>query len=627
MWIQKKFQSVGEAIREKLHGYLNNEGDEKKKGFSHFVNGLKSFWDIIEDQKKAFRLIFFLVLGVASLSMVQPVIVKFIFDVMQGAYDTKQIPGMFFVYMAIFTIVGLVRNSLHSNWFQKKLLFELIDFETLMPVRAQKKLFELSMGFHTKENTGKTISKITSGCSKLLQIQMDLFWGLIPNFLYILVSVIVFFAINWIIGLIYVIFLAYIVKMQLKIARDFSNCWKEFQDLKEEADGVLTESVLNMRTVKSYNREAWELARHKEIRRKMHKVDLQSSYGIEARFHSLAHVLTFTYVGTTIAAFVAIIMGEATFGTAAFVVVTSGQMINNAWEISHSYRNILRNLTAVDHMAKLLKVDEIIEEIENPITFEEGITKVEFKNVWFRYSENDPFILKGLDLEINKNEMIAFVGKSGNGKSTILNLLSRFYDVTSGQILVNGVDIRMLKISWIRTQFAVVDQRVGIFEGPISMNVRYAYPNATDEEVKEALMAAQLQQVLENSERFEQGIETLVGERGLQLSGGEAQRVGIARAYLALLHGAEFLVLDESTASLDTPTEQKFQNAVKQIRSEMKFTIISIAHRIQTIQDSDLINVVKDGVIEESGSHIELLKLNGVYSELVAGNSQLQATY
>lgn len=594
----------------------------EEKNLKYFVKGLQTLWTMFEHRQKIFKTISLLVLFISGINLISPILWKYIFDIMQVVSQQHYLPVKFYWLIGILVTIGFVRNYIHSNKFQKKFLYQLIDIETNLPLRAHKKLLSLPMSYHTRENTGKKAAKVQDGCRKSNEIIMDMIWGILPNGLYILVSIIALIVISPVLGIIFGGLLAIVFHTLLRIARDNADAWEQYQKLKESAEGIMAETCMNMGTVKSYCREEWELERHRKIRKKMFDLDIVASFKIEKDFLGLSNILFVTYIVTGVLGVQFILWGYATWGTVVFVTMIAGQAMNNTWQIVHNYRNVMRNMAGVDRLSELLNVTESIDKGTANMIPGQPIQVIEFKDVDFRYSEDSAYVLKDFSLKLPMNKMIAFVGHSGNGKSTLMNLVRRFYDVSGGQIFVDGIDIRDIDVSWLRKQFAVVEQKVGIFEGTIAFNVAYGYPDASQESIEQALRAAQLHDVLSNAKRFKDGINTEVGERGIQLSGGEAQRVGIARAYLALLHGAKYLVLDEATASLDRPTESLFQKAVETIRREMDITILAIAHRIRTIQDADVINVVAHGKVIEKGTHSTLLKQHGVYAELVADDKR-----
>ena len=232
---------------------------------------------------------------------------------------------------------------------------------------------------------------------------------------------------------------------------------------------------------------------------------------------------------------------------------------------------------------------------------------VELRNVSFGYDPDVP-ILKGLNLDIKPGEVIAFVGPSGAGKSTLVNLVPRFYDVTGGKILVDGLDIADVKVKSLRNSIGMVLQDNILFTGTIKENILYGRPGATDEEIVEAAVAANAHGFIED---LPDGYETEIGERGTKLSGGQKQRLAITRAFL---RDPRILILDEATSALDSESEKLIQNALNRLM--VGRTTLIIAHRLSTIMHADKIVAMKDGRIEEVGSHTDLLAKRGLYDHL-----------
>ena len=230
-----------------------------------------------------------------------------------------------------------------------------------------------------------------------------------------------------------------------------------------------------------------------------------------------------------------------------------------------------------------------------------------FRNVEFSY-DGERKILKDINFELKSGHSIALVGPSGSGKSTIANLIPRLYDVNNGKITLDGVDVRALDLAWLRDKIGIVSQETYLFNGTIRENLLYAKPDATDEEIMEACKKANIEDFILNQEN---GLDTMVGNRGLKLSGGEKQRLSIARV---LLKDPALLIFDEATASLDSISEKKIQDAINPIIDSR--TSILIAHRLSTILAADEILVIRDGVIAERGVHADLVKAGGTYAEL-----------
>ena len=249
-------------------------------------------------------------------------------------------------------------------------------------------------------------------------------------------------------------------------------------------------------------------------------------------------------------------------------------------------------------------------EIENdphPVTPTKVSGEVEFRHVSFRYEPDRP-ILKDINFRLDKGKCFAIVGPSGSGKSTLINLIPRLYDVDGGEVRFDGVDVRRLDLAFLRRNIGIVSQETYLFNGTIRDNLLYAKPDATEEELIDACKQANIYDFISNQEA---GLDTMVGNRGLKLSGGEKQRISIARI---LLKDPALMIFDEATSALDSISEQKIQEAIEPLIQSR--TSILIAHRLSTILAADEILVIKDGEIAERGSHNELVGLGGVYTQL-----------
>lgn len=261
---------------------------------------------------------------------------------------------------------------------------------------------------------------------------------------------------------------------------------------------------------------------------------------------------------------------------------------------------------------EILEEDNDISDTENAVSLDiKG--DIEFKNVYFGYKTYNP-VLKDVSFSIKQGEMIGIVGHSGVGKSTLINLVMRLYDATSGQVLIDGTDVRDISQNSLRSQVGVVLQETYLFSGTVLDNIRYAKPDASFEEIVNAAKTANCHDFIT---RMPDGYNTVVGERGYNLSGGERQRIAIARA---ILHDPKILILDEATASLDTQTEKQIQDALDRLIKGR--TTIAIAHRLSTLANADRLIVLKKGRVAEIGTHTELLQSKGVYYELVMAQKQ-----
>ncbi len=271
-------------------------------------------------------------------------------------------------------------------------------------------------------------------------------------------------------------------------------------------------------------------------------------------------------------------------------------------------RRIQQSIAASDRIFELLESEDVLIESPNPVVLDSFNEKIEFSNVSFSYGEGSPFNIEPFSLTINKGDLVAFVGDTGSGKTTIANLLARFYDPGSGSISLDGNDLRNIEIASLRSKIGIVTQETILFNDTVAYNISYGLESAADEEIKNAAMLA-------NAHEFiiaePEGYNRIVGEKGFRLSGGERQRIAIARA---ILRDPDILILDEATSALDTATEQLIQEALDRLMGNR--TVFAIAHRLSTVKNATCIYVMEGGKIVEFGAHDELLGLKGKYCKL-----------
>ena len=272
------------------------------------------------------------------------------------------------------------------------------------------------------------------------------------------------------------------------------------------------------------------------------------------------------------------------------------------------YNEISTNIPSIGRIFEILDETPDITDKENCVEFEEFKDNIIFENVDFHYKDNDEKILKNINLVAKKGETIALVGNSGGGKSTLVNLIPRFFDVSSGSVEIDGINVKDYEIKSLRKKIGIVPQETFLFGGTILENIRYGNHHATVEEVIEAAKKANAHEFIE---KLEESYETEIGERGIKLSGGQKQRISIARA---ILENPQILILDEATSALDNESEQLVQDALEKLMKGK--TTFVIAHRLSTIINSDKIVVIQQGEIKETGTHEELIEKAGIYEAL-----------
>ena len=303
-----------------------------------------------------------------------------------------------------------------------------------------------------------------------------------------------------------------------------------------------------------------------------------------------------------------ILDGDSSLSAAGFIsyIVVFSQIISPIKSFAQGYFNIKKGIASADRIFEFMDEDEVITEKENAIEIKDFKDEIRYQDVTFRYEKDD--VLKDVNLKIPKGKVIALVGESGGGKSTLADLLPRFYDVCEGNIVIDGHDIRDYKISDLRGLMGIVTQESILFNDTVFNNIAFGMENVSKEAVVEAAKIANAHGFIME---MEQGYDTYIGDRGMNLSGGQRQRLSIARA---VLKNPPILILDEATSSLDTESERLVQDALSKVMSQR--TSIVIAHRLSTIQHADEIIVMQKGHIIERGKHEELIALNGVYKKL-----------
>ncbi len=469
-------------------------------------------------------------------------------------------------------------------------------------------MHELSLRFHLERRTGGLSRIIERGTKGIETIVRFVILNTLPTILeFALVTGIFAFAYGWR----YVAVVAVTVGVYLwftVIASDWRiTIRREQNESDTDANTKAIDSLLNFETVKYFNNERMEAERFDHSMARYEKAATKGwvslgwlNFGQGAIFG----------LGTTAAMVLSareVMAGTQTVGDFVFINTMLLQLSVPLNFIGFIYREVRQGLTDIEQMFDLLDVPQEVVDRPNAHALRVGDGRVEFRDVHFAYDPARP-ILKGVSFEVPAGKTVAIVGPSGAGKSTVSRLLFRFYDIQQGAILVDGQDVRDVTQATLRHAIGMVPQDTVLFNDTIAYNIRYGRTAASEAEVLQAAAQAQIADFIE---RLPEGFRTMVGERGLKLSGGEKQRVAIART---LLKGPPILILDEATSALDTHTEQEIQAALDEA-SRGRTTIV-IAHRLSTVIGADEILVLKDGLIVERGTHAELLSIDGLYASM-----------
>ena len=495
---------------------------------------------------------------------------------------------------------GELRDAIFARVGQRAL--RSLALETFEHIHA------LSLRYHISRKTGglsRIIERGVKGVDFLLRFML---FSIIPLLIELtLVATILFIVFDvWYLAVILVTITLYIwftftvSEWRLKVRQEMNR-----QDT--DANQKAIDSLLNFETVKYFNAEKVEAARYDSSMRLYEAAALKTSYSLSFLNFGQAFLITSGLVTVMVMAAFGVQSGDLTVGDFVLVNAYMIQITMPLNFLGTVYREIRQALVDMSEMFDLLEQPPEVTDDENAydLVVREGL--IDFKDITFGYEKNR-VILKNFNLSVGAGQNIAIVGTSGSGKSTIGRLLFRFYDTNKGALFIDGVDIKEVTQSSLHSAIGIVPQDTVLFNDTIYYNIAYGNTEASYDKVIEAARAAKIHEFIAN---LPDGYDTTVGERGLKLSGGEKQRVGIART---LLKNPPILLLDEATSSLDTETEKCIQDSLNEMLEDR--TVITIAHRLSTIVKSDLIVVLENGEIVEQGTHIELLDLKRRYSKM-----------
>ena len=482
----------------------------------------------------------------------------------------------------------------------------------LRDLRAQlyKKVVSLPIGFFTEERKGDVMSRMTNDVNEVEASIMSTLDMLFKDPIMILVYLITLFTISWQLTLFVLILLPIAGLLIGRIGRSLKRASTKGQEQNAEILTQIDETLGGLRVVKAFNAE------EKLTLRFLNLINAtRATFNRINRRYYLAHPVS-EFFGTALIAILlwfggTLILGNhSSFDAATFIyyLVIFYSIINPAKDLSKATYGIRRGLASLERIDKILDTESNICEIENPTKIPNLQSLIRFEDVSFAYQADRP-VLQHINLDIRKGQTIALVGQSGSGKTTMADLLPRFYDPLQGRITIDGIDIRELKIFDLRALMGNVNQEAILFNDTFYNNITFGVESATMEEVRHAARIANADDfIMATPEQY----QTMIGDRGSRLSGGQRQRISIARA---ILKNPPILILDEATSALDTESEKLVQEALENLMKDR--TTLVVAHRLSTIRNADLICVLHEGQIVERGNHDQLLALNGYYRKLI----------
>jgi ATP-binding cassette, subfamily B, heavy metal transporter len=472
----------------------------------------------------------------------------------------------------------------------------------------------LSLRFHLERRTGALTKIVERGIKSIDMMLYFLLFNIAPTAVELAVICLIFgvkFGMGLVVATV-VMVVAYIAFTRL-VTEWRSRLQRRMNDMDNATVSRAVDSLLNYETVKYFNAEEREARRYDEALRSLNEIGIRNETSLAWLNVGQSSITNLMMGGAMAYTVWGWSRGAFTTGDVVLVNTLLAQLFRPLDVLGWVYRTIRQGLVDMEAMFGLLDTPAEIQDAPEAFDLDVRAGHVRFENVRFGY-EPEREILKGIDLEVKPGTMTAVVGPSGAGKSTLSRLLFRFYDVTRGEIRVNGLSVKDIRQSSLRAAIGIVPQDTVLFNDTILYNIRYGRPEASDEEIFEAARAAHIHDFIVT---LPLKYETMVGERGLKLSGGEKQRVAIARA---LLKNPRILIFDEATSALDSRAEKAIQGELERI-SQGRTTLV-IAHRLSTVMDADQILVLAQGRIVERGSHAQLLEAKGEYARMWALQQQ-----
>ena len=506
----------------------------------------------------------------------------------------------------ILVALYLLRIALRfmSNYLSHKAAWFLVgDLRT----KIYDKLEKLHIGFFHDKQTGDLMSRITNDTRDFELLYAHIIPDIITNGVTFIGVLSILLSINWKLALYTCAPLPLILVSGFVFSKKVRPFFRIQQKKMGEFNGKLQDNLSGIHEIQSFGRENYETEKVNEKNFDQVKAMLKA-LRISAVFHPSVEFISSigTILVVSVGGMLAFYEGLSLETIVAFMLYL-GMFYAPVSSLANMLESVQQSMAGAERVMAILETESEIKDKENAEDLGTVKGEVEFKNVSFSYQKDVP-VLKNISFKCESGMMVALVGPTGVGKTTLTQLISRFYDTVSGDILIDGKNIKDVTLESLRKNISPVLQDTFLFNGTIEENIAYAKPEATLEEVLEASKAANIHgDIMEMPDKY----KTQVGERGLRLSGGQKQRVAIARA---ILRKSPIIILDEATASVDVETEKEIQKAINNIAGTR--TIFAIAHRLSTIRNADLILVIENGEIAEMGNHKELVELNGIYARM-----------
>ena len=563
---------------------------------------MKWFYSFLKKYRGLMCLGLVMTTAIAALSIINPYISGVIVDevIQAGNYDL--LPVLIACLLGVTLVTGILR-------FCYQLVFETASQGVLFDMRDKvyRKLLEEDFAFYNKKRTGDLMSRQTGDMDAVRHFVAYVIYAVYQNILLFIFALLMVFTVNIRLALLMMLVLPFTALNTYRQSKEVRPAFQRNRNCFSSLNAFVQENVSGNRVVKAFAKEDYEIEKFNKEYDKFRDSQIKGSrvwMKYVPKFEILSYALTIilmAYGGYMV------IQGEITMGD---LVKVNGYlwMLNTPLRMAGWWVNDIQNFyTSIEKIYNTYKEEPRVHTPRTGGIHEKIKGAVEFRNVCYRADDED--IVMNINFKVQPGQTIGIIGSTGSGKSTLMNLLCRFYDTTAGEVLVDGVSVRKHDLYNLRDNIGMAMQDVFLFSDTVEGNIAYGRPDCSFEEVKHAAIMADANHFIQG---MPDGYDTIVGERGVGLSGGQKQRISLARA---LLKDPAILILDDTTSAVDMETESYIQKQLKNIQAEKDCTVFIIAYRISSIKDSDWILVMDHGHIIEQGTHDSLLAQNGYYAE------------
>ncbi len=619
---KKRARSSREGYKEFVENYKRHSLDDpddapdsKSDGCPESASGskkrqyLREYLHWLWPHRLGIGALFALALTGAGFEMVEPLFMRFIVDRVLLDKNLTSFDRLARLNFAGALFVGLVIATQFANAL-KGYSQRLVNTRIMLSLRRRlfERLIRLPLPRLWDMKTGGILSRLTGDVDTTTGLMQMAIVSPSLSIIRLFIAIGILMTINWRLALTALAIIPGIMIISFVSARRIRPIYRSLRKDAERIDGRVGETFSGIRVVRTFRREVHELAeylrgRHTVLRKEMfaqrREMILWTSWGL---IMGTVNVVIVWYGGYLN------LRGTASIGDIMAFQWYTFLLMNPVWNIVNSFSELQRSLAAMERVFAVLAMENDKPDKPDAVDAPATVDEIRFENIGFEYREGMP-VISSFDVSVPGGSVVALVGRSGAGKTTITDLVARFHDPTHGRILLNGVDIRDLRLRSFRSLLAIVQQDVFLFDGSVRDNIAYGRHDATDEEVEDAARRANAHEFIEP---LPGKYDTFVGERGVKLSGGQQQRLAIARAILA---APQILILDEATSNLDTESEQLIQASMAELLAGR--TTFVIAHRLSTVRQADLILLMEAGRIIEQGTHDELMAAGGSYHDMV----------